>query len=67
MADYARSRAIYELGIDQTSLSYPENLWKAYIDFEFEQGEREKTRALYEQTTVLSWRAAERVWSEAVP
>ncbi|KAG8978323.1 NineTeen Complex (NTC) component [Tulasnella sp. 427] len=27
----------------------PELLWKAYIDFEFEEGERERTRALYER------------------
>lgn len=43
-------------------MSYPENLWKAYIDFEFEQGEREKTRALYERLVAVSghvkvWRA----------
>lgn len=62
LADHARARGIYELGINQTPLSYPENLWKAYIDFEFEQGEREKTRALYERLVALSghvkvWRA----------
>jgi crooked neck len=27
----------------------PELLWKAYIDFEFDEGERERTRALYER------------------
>ena len=27
----------------------PELLWKAYIDFEVEEGEREKARALYER------------------
>ena len=62
LADYARARAIFELGVSQSPLSYPENLWKAYIDFEFEQGEREKTRALYERLVQLSghvkvWRA----------
>ncbi|EJD01987.1 pre-mRNA-splicing factor CLF1 [Fomitiporia mediterranea MF3/22] len=62
LADYARVRAIYELGVSQVPLSYPENLWKAYIDFEFEQGEREKTRALYERLVQISghvkvWRA----------
>ncbi|KAL5514901.1 CLF1 [Sanghuangporus baumii] len=54
LADYTRARAIFELGVAQTPLSYPENLWKAYIDFEFEQGEREKTRALYERLVQLS-------------
>lgn len=54
LADYARARAIFELGVSQSPLSYPENLWKAYIDFEFEQGEREKTRALYERLVQLS-------------
>ncbi|KAH8112430.1 pre-mRNA-splicing factor CLF1 [Phellopilus nigrolimitatus] len=70
LADYSRARAIFELGIGQTPLSYPENLWKAYIDFEFEQGEREKTRALYERLVALSghvkvWRAYAE--SEAAP
>lgn len=32
----------------------PELLWKAYIDFEFNEGEREKTRALYERLIALS-------------
>ena len=32
----------------------PELLWKAYIDFETEEGEREKARALYERLIGLS-------------
>lgn len=32
----------------------PELLWKAYIDFETEEGEREKARALYERLLALS-------------
>lgn len=32
----------------------PELLWKAYIDFETEEGEREKARALYERLLNLS-------------
>ncbi|KAF8882457.1 hypothetical protein BD779DRAFT_1612457 [Infundibulicybe gibba] len=35
-------------------LSMPELLWKAYIDFEFEEGERERARALYERLIALS-------------
>ncbi|KAG2113386.1 hypothetical protein DEU56DRAFT_761948 [Suillus clintonianus] len=46
--------AIFELGVSQASLSMPEILWK-YIDFEVdEQGDREKTRSLYERLVVLS-------------
>lgn len=32
----------------------PELLWKAYIDFETEEGERDKARALYERLLKLS-------------
>ncbi|OBZ72291.1 hypothetical protein A0H81_07488 [Grifola frondosa] len=32
----------------------PELLWKKYIDFEVEEGERERARALYERLVVLS-------------
>lgn len=54
LADFARVRAIYELGVSQTALSMPELLWKAYIDFETEEGEREKARDLYERLVQLS-------------
>jgi crooked neck len=49
LADYSRSRGIFELGASQTPLSMPELLWKAYIDFEVEEGERARARALYER------------------
>ena len=32
----------------------PELLWKAYIDFEVEEGERETARSLYERLIALS-------------
>jgi crooked neck len=32
----------------------PELLWKAYIDFETEEGEREKARSVYERLLALS-------------
>ena len=72
MADYTRARAIFELGTSQQPLSYPENLWKSYIDFEFEQGEREKTRALYERLVKLSghvkvWRAFAEFEASEIP
>ena len=47
--DLDRARAIFELAVNQASLDMPELLWKAYIDFEEEEGEYERTRALYER------------------
>lgn len=49
LGDEARVRAIFELAICQPALDMPELLWKAYIDFEFGEGERDRTRALYER------------------
>ena len=55
MEDFTRAEAIFELGVSQSSLSMPEILWKAYIDFEVdEQGDREKARSLYERLISLS-------------
>lgn len=54
LGDYTRTRAIFELGTQQNPLSSPENLWKAYIDFEYEQGERGNARSLYERLIKLS-------------
>ncbi|KAF9237552.1 hypothetical protein BU15DRAFT_88704 [Melanogaster broomeanus] len=55
LEDFARAEAIFELGVSQPSLSMPEILWKAYIDFEVdEQGDREKARSLYERLISLS-------------
>lgn len=47
--DLERARAIFELAVGQAQLDMPELLWKAYIDFEEEEGEYEKTRELYER------------------
>ncbi|KAI9840012.1 MAG: NineTeen Complex (NTC) component [Sarea resinae] len=47
--DLDRARAIFELAVGQPALDMPELLWKAYIDFEEEEGEFERTRALYER------------------
>ena len=72
LEDFARTRGIFELGISQPSLSMPELLWKAYIDFETEEGEREKARSLYERLIKLSGHV--KVWisyalfeGEAIP
>ncbi|OJT04241.1 Pre-mRNA-splicing factor CLF1 [Trametes pubescens] len=54
LEDFARVRAIFELGVAQSALSMPELLWKAYIDFETEEGERERARALYERLVQAS-------------
>ncbi|KAJ0159415.1 Pre-mRNA-splicing factor CLF1 [Colletotrichum tanaceti] len=47
--DLERTRAIFELAVSQSVLDMPELLWKAYIDFEEEEGEYERTRELYER------------------
>lgn len=47
--DLDRTRAIFELAVSQAQLDMPELLWKAYIDFEEEEGEYERTRDLYER------------------
>lgn len=47
--DLERVRGIFELAIEQPVLDMPELLWKAYIDFEEEEEEYERTRALYER------------------
>jgi len=44
-----RARSIFELAINQPILDMPEVVWKAYIDFEEEEGEYDKTRELYER------------------
>lgn len=49
LGDIDRARAIYELAIGQPRLDMPELLWKAYIDFEVNQGENERARQLYER------------------
>lgn len=55
LEDFGRAEAIFELGVSQSSLSMPEILWKAYVDFEIdEQGDREKARSLYERLISLS-------------
>jgi crooked neck len=47
--DLDRTRAIFELAVNQAQLDMPELLWKAYIDFEEEEGEYDRTRELYER------------------
>ncbi|KAM7202442.1 hypothetical protein V8F33_002850 [Rhypophila sp. PSN 637] len=47
--DLDRTRAIYDLAINQPVLDMPEVVWKSYIEFEDEEGEYEKARELYER------------------
>ena len=43
-------RALYELAISNPrGLDIPEAVWKAYIDFEVEEGEYDRARSLYEK------------------
>eukprot|EP00271_Cylindrocystis_brebissonii_P015645 TRINITY_DN385_c0_g6_i1.p1 TRINITY_DN385_c0_g6~~TRINITY_DN385_c0_g6_i1.p1 ORF type:complete len:750 (+),score=202.63 TRINITY_DN385_c0_g6_i1:187-2436(+) len=49
LAETARGRAIFELAISQPLLDMPEQLWKAFIDFEISEGEHDRTRQLYER------------------
>ncbi|GLD99735.1 hypothetical protein PINS_up008463 [Pythium insidiosum] len=49
VGEIERARAIYELAVKQPVLDMPEMIWKAYIDFEVENGEQDLTRQLYER------------------
>jgi len=44
-----RCQAILSLAVSQPSLDMPEVLWKAFIDFEIEEGEASNARKLYER------------------
>lgn len=48
LGDLDRARAIFELAITQP-LDMPEVVWKAYIDFEYDEEEWDRTRALYKR------------------
>jgi len=49
LGDFSRARAIFELAVEQEAIDMPELLWKAYIDFEFDEEEWDRTRELYER------------------
>lgn len=49
LGETERVRALFELAIQQPQLDMPELLWKSYIDFEINDGQRGRTRALYER------------------
>jgi len=47
LAEVERCRAIFEMAISQSLLDMPEQVWKAYIDFEIEESEYDNVRKLY--------------------
>lgn len=49
LLDDERARAILEIACNQESLDIPELVWKAAIDLEFEAGDLERVRDLYER------------------
>lgn len=55
LGDEERARSIYEMAISDECeaegifIDMPELIWKAYIDFEFEEGAYDRARALYER------------------
>lgn len=49
LGDIDRARAIFELAVEQEALETPEMVWKAYIDFEYEEEEYDRARQLYER------------------
>ncbi|KAG1678894.1 hypothetical protein FOA52_003562 [Chlamydomonas sp. UWO 241] len=72
LGETQRARGIYELAIAQPVLDMPEALWKAYIDFEIGQGERTRTRLLYERLLdrtkhVKVWLSFARFEAEPLP
>lgn len=56
-----RARGIFELAINQPLLDMPELLWKAYIDFEYENNEIDNVRSLYRR--LLSRTDHPKVWA----
>ncbi|KAF6258280.1 TPR-like protein [Scenedesmus sp. NREL 46B-D3] len=72
LSEAGRARALYELAISQPALDMPEALWKAYIDFEMAQGNRDRTRLLYERLLdrtkhVKVWLSFAKFEAEALP
>ena len=49
LEDHERTRAIFELAIDQPQMDMPELVWQKYIEFEDDETEYDRARALYER------------------
>ncbi|KAJ2715921.1 NineTeen Complex (NTC) component [Coemansia spiralis] len=54
LGEAERCRALLEIAVEQPTLDMPEVLWKAYIDFEFDEGNYAATRALYARLLALT-------------
>ncbi|KAJ2005470.1 NineTeen Complex (NTC) component [Coemansia thaxteri] len=54
LGETERCQALFELAVEQPTLYMPEVLWKAYIDFEYDLGDYDKTRQLYERLLALT-------------
>lgn len=54
LGDLDRARAIFELAIEQEEMEMPELVWKRYINFETEEEEYDRARALYEKLIELT-------------
>ncbi|KAJ1901856.1 NineTeen Complex (NTC) component [Kickxella alabastrina] len=54
LGENERCQAIFDMAVEQPTLDMPEVLWKAYIDFEFDQADYDKTRSLYERLLDLT-------------
>ena len=48
MQEFERARFIFSKAVER-ELDQPEHVWKAFIDFEIDQGKYENARRLYEQ------------------
>ncbi|KAJ5098922.1 Pre-mRNA-splicing factor clf1 [Penicillium argentinense] len=59
--DQDRARGIYEIAVTQPTLDMPELVWRSYIEFEEEEGEYERVRALYER--LLQKTSHVKVWT----
>ena len=60
LGDTDRARFIYQLATQQMDLDMPELVWKAYIDFEFEEAQYDAVRELY--TKLLERTGHVKVW-----
>jgi len=49
MNEHKRTRALYEIAINQPILDMPELLWNSYINYECQYMQRKKARKLYER------------------
>jgi len=49
LGEVERARAIFEAAVQQQVLNMPEQLWRAFVDFETEEEEDDRARAVYRE------------------